>query len=155
LLGAGAAVVIGRRHPPLPLDEAACSRGLLVVSGVATVVALVQLTRLVIFMVAPSRVECSVVPSSDWEVRHSCLSAYFIAANVAHDVPNVYDDTLYLLPDDNPAAPRKPRMLGPFRVDAYEYPPPFLLLPRALGYLVPDFTRYRMLWFALNVGMVL
>jgi hypothetical protein len=31
----------------------------------------------------------------------------------------------------------------------YEYPPPFLLLPRALMRLAPDFLHLRMVWFAL------
>jgi hypothetical protein len=42
-----------------------------------------------------------------------------------------------------------------FNIDAYEYPPPFLLLPRALAILVPDFLRFRMIWFALNGGVLL
>ncbi len=46
-------------------------------------------------------------------------------------------------------------MLGPFRIDVFEYPPPFLLLPRALGLLTDDFMRFRMLWFALNGAVVL
>jgi alpha-1,2-mannosyltransferase len=61
---------------------------------------------------------------------------------------------LYSLPDEGPTVPRKPRPIGSFNIDAYEYPPPFLLLPRALAILTPEFLRFRMVWFALN-GTVL
>ena len=143
------------KHPVVQLDESACSPGLKIVSGLATLVAIVEIARLSVFMVAPAQVGWSAVPSSDWEVRHSCLSAYFIAAQAAGEAPNIYESSLYTAPDDNPAAPRKPRMLGPFRIDVYEYPPPFLTLPRALRVLVPDFIRFRALWFGLNAGVVL
>jgi alpha-1,2-mannosyltransferase len=143
------------RRPIVQVDEAATSRGLKIVSGLATIAALVLLGRLTVFMVDPSRVACSFVPSSDWEVRHSCLSAYFVATNAATEAPNVYADSLYTMPDDDPRTLRKPRMIGPFRIDVYEYPPTFLILPRALRVLVPDFTRFRMLWFGLNGGVVL
>ena len=46
------------------------------------------------------------------------------------------------------------RKLGPLNVDNYEYPPPFLLVPRILGLVTPDFWGFRRLWFALNFGLV-
>src|SRR5262249_32186669 len=143
------------KSPIIALDEAACSRGLKIVSAIATIVALVQLTRLAVFTVAPSQVGYSIVPSSTWEVSHFCGSAYFVAARAADAVPNVYDDSLYSLPGGDPTGIRKPQMIGPFAVDVYEYPPPFLLLPRALRLLTPDFMRFRMLWFGLNCGILL
>jgi alpha-1,2-mannosyltransferase len=95
------------------------------------------------------------VPSSDWEVRHSCLSAYYVAAQAVDRGANVYDSGLYSLPADKPGDKRKPRLLGPFRVDVYEYPPPFLLLPRALAVVAPDFPRFRPLWFGLTGAVVM
>ncbi|MBI1797406.1 MAG: DUF2029 domain-containing protein [Candidatus Eisenbacteria bacterium] len=145
----------GRTRAIVPLDEAACSRGLRIVAAVAAIAALVQLARLTVFMVDPSRPGWSSVPSSDWEVRHSCLSAYFVAARAADHVPNVYADSLYSARDDDPAAVRKPLMIGPFKIDVYEYPPPFLLLPRALRLAFPDFTHFRAMWFGLNGAVVL
>ena len=50
---------------------------------------------------------------------------------------------------------RKALWLGPFKIDVYEYPPPFLLLPRALRLVTPDFDRLRMVWFGLNGSIVL
>src|SRR5829696_3152834 len=52
-------------HPPVPLDPAASSRGLAAVSGAATLVALVQVTRLLTFVVDPSHVGASCIPSSN------------------------------------------------------------------------------------------
>jgi alpha-1,2-mannosyltransferase len=46
------------------------------------------------------------------------------------------------------------RMMGPLRIDAYEYPPTFLLLPRVLARITPDFWGFRRLWFALNLAIV-
>lgn len=139
----------------IPLDETAASRGLKVLSGLAAAAALVQLFRLAVFMVAPQETGYSAVPSSEWERRHSCLTAYFVAAQAAGSGANVYDTALYNRPDDDPKAPRKARRLGPFNVDVFEYPPPFLSLPRTLRQLAPDFLRFRMLWFGLNGGIVL
>ena len=137
------------------LDVAACSRGLKIVSGLVTLVALVQLARLAVFTVDPSQVGHSFVPTSKWEVEHSCLSAYFVAAEASSSKSNVYDDSLYTAPDDDLTKPRKARTIGPFKIDVFEYPPPFLLLPRALRLLTRDFLDTRMLWFALNGGFVL
>jgi alpha-1,2-mannosyltransferase len=139
----------------LPLDPTACSRALRIVACVATVLAFVQLGRLAVFIVDPSRVAYSFLPSSRWEVEHSCLTAYFVAADSISTTPNVYDNSLYSMPDDDPAQLRKPKMLGPFRIDVFEYPPQFLLLSRVLHGLAPDFFDQRMLWFGLNGVVVL
>jgi alpha-1,2-mannosyltransferase len=117
------------------IEKTACSRGLQVLSGVAIVVALVQLARLTVFMIAPSQVAYSTVPSSRWEIQHSCLSAYYIADQSLRNVPDVYANSLYSMPDDDPNSVRKPRMLGPFKIDVY---------------LNPDFLPVRMIWFAFN-----
>jgi hypothetical protein len=136
------------------LDEAAASRGLVIVSAASTVLAFVQLARLTVFMVAPARTDFSSIPSSTWEVQHSCVSAYYVAARAAGASANVYDKSLYTAPDDNPNEIRKPRMLGTFNVDVYEYPPPFLTLPRLLRLVAPEFLAFRMVWFGVN-GLVL
>ena len=153
LLAALAAALVAawsRRRPPVPLDAAAAPRGLRVVSALATAAALVQVGRLAVFIVAPSAVAFSSVPGSAWELRHSCLSAYAVAAEVVDSHPNVYDDALYSAPQDDPAKPRKPLRIGSFNVDVYEYPPQFLLLPRALRLATPEFLDLRSLWFGLS-----
>ena len=142
------AVVIGASvglwqwsRPTVPIDVSGCSRAFLTVSLVAAVLALVFVSRLTVFMIDPGPHGYSTVPSSDFEVRHSCLTAYFVAADVVRRTPNVYDTALYAAPDDDPTKPRKPQMMGIFRVDQYEYPPPFLLAPRALSVVAPGFLR--------------
>lgn len=142
------------KRPLVPLDEAACTPALKIVSALATAGALVQLARLAVFTIDASQVAYSSVPSSNWEVRHSCLSAYFIAGQAA-STRSVYDESLYSMPDDDPTKIRKPRHIGPFNIDVFEYPPQFLLLPRALLLLTPDFMRLRMLWFGLNGAVIL
>jgi alpha-1,2-mannosyltransferase len=126
---------------------------LLVVSILAGVLAIVQLGRLSVFIADPARVGYSVVPWSEWELRHACVSAYFVAARDVRSVPNIYDESLYSLPGD-PTAPRRPRRIGEFNLDVYEYPPPFLLLPRPLRLLAPDFLGFRRLWFLLSCVVV-
>ncbi len=140
---------------PLPVTgPSAGSRLLAVAAAAATVAAVVLLVRLTIFMAAPAQARYSTLPWSDWEVRHSCLSAYFIAAQAAGGPASVYDDTLYSFPS-NAGEKRRPRALGPFNIDVFEYPPPFLLLPRALLRVAPDFVGFRLLWFAMEAAVVL
>jgi alpha-1,2-mannosyltransferase len=125
-----------------------------VLSALTTMLAVVLLARLTVFMVDDARPACSVFPSSGWELRHSCLSAYFVAAGAARDSRGVYRDELYTAPGDDGRGVRKPLMLGRFGVDVYEYPPPFLLLPRALRQVAPGFPAFRLLWFILGVAVV-
>ena len=143
-------------RPIVPLDEGGNSRALNVISGLATLAALFQLVRLCVFIVSPAEVGCAVSPSRGLGLpaKHSCLSAYYVAARSVATVPNVYAWELYSFPDADPTGPRKPRPIGSFDIDVYEYPPPFLLLPRTLAILTPEFLRFRMVWFALN-GAVL
>lgn len=128
-------------------------RSLKVVSVLASVAALVLLGRLAMFMLYPAEPHWSFLPSSNWEVRHSCLSSYFVAAQ-APEPRLIYDDRLYSQPGGDPKAPRTPRTLGAFNIDVYEYPPPFLLVPRLLAALFPDFLDFRLAWFVLNLGVL-
>ena len=138
-----------------PVDERAASPGLKIVSAAAAFLALAQLGRVAVFMVDPAQAGYASLPSSAWETRHSCLTAYFVAAEAAGRGGDVYDAALYTAPDDDPARIRKARMMGRFGIDVYEYPPPFLVLPRAVRLLTADFFRTRPLWFGLNGAVVL
>jgi hypothetical protein len=137
------------------LDERAAGRGLLVLSGVATVLAILQLARLTVFTVAPTRDDFAAVPWSSFSRHHYCGTAYFVAGGVAREVTNVYDNAIYDRPDSVATEQRKPRTIGGFNVDVYEYPPPFLLLPRMLMQVAPDLARFRMLWFGLSSASLL
>jgi hypothetical protein len=144
------------RHPIVRPYEGSSPRPLKVISGLATIVALILLARLCVFIVNPAAGGYAIGPSRGpgLPITHSCLSAYYVAARSVTTVPNVYAYELYAFPAHSPTELRKPRPIGSFNIDAYEYPPPFLLLPRTLAILVPDFLRFRMIWFALN-GAVL
>jgi len=131
------------------------SRSTVIACAMAAALATLLLARLTVYIVDPSRTPYSVVPVSEWEVRHSCATAYYMASDLVRRVPNLYDLGLYAAPDDDPRLPRKPRTIGIFRVDQYEYPPPFLLVPRALLTLAPDFVHFRMIWYGLNGLVVL
>jgi len=129
------------------------TRGLKVLSVITSLLAVVAITRLAVFMAAPSHEGCSAFPSSRWELEHSCLTAYFVATQAGVRGDDFYDGALYTAPDDDPKAIRKPRRLESFNVDVYEYPPPFLLLPRLCLLVTPEFLGLRPLWFVLNLGV--
>lgn len=142
----------------LPLDEKAISRPLSIVFVLAAILSLVQLARLCVFIVNPAAVSYAIGPNRGVGLppSHLCMTAYFVAAQSVATVPNIYDNNLYSLPTPNPTdVRRRPRTIGPFNIDVYEYPPPFLLLPRTLAILAPQFLNFRMLWFALYGSVVL
>ena len=147
--------VLAWRRLPASVAEAARWRPLAVVSLLSCLVALGQLGRLTGFMVDPGRSSLSMHPSSDWMVHHSCLSAYHVASEALKEGKNIYDANLYSRPPARPGAAGENRWLGSFRIDRYEYPPPFLLVPRALSLVAPDFLRLRLLWFGLEGAVVL
>jgi hypothetical protein len=115
--------------------------------------AAVQLVWLTVFIVDPGIATWTGRPWQPITSRHSCVSAYWIASTEIERVPSVYDDVLYSVPTPETTR-RVPLRLGPFNVDVYEYPPTFLVLPRLVELVAPDFWSFRRLWFALNLGMV-
>jgi hypothetical protein len=148
-------VALKLRRRLAALEEQAAGRGLLVVSGMATVLAVIQLMRLTVFTVAPTRDDFAAVPWSNFSRQHCCATAYFVAGGLAREATNVYDNALYDAPDSVATERRKPQKIGGFNVDVYEYPPPFLLLPRLLTRVAPGFTRFRMVWFGLSSASLL
>jgi hypothetical protein len=76
-------------------------------------------------------------PGSDWFLttrhpfyaQHECANAYLYGAELsARGEPNVYDAAHY--PGLNPAAQPNSVLSGMTADDPFQYPPPFLLLPR-------------------------
>jgi hypothetical protein len=141
LLGAGGLWL--SRQLPAELEGAWKRRRLLAALWLLiSAVAVVQMTRLSIFMFDAGRRQQSMLPQSDADTEHSCLSAYHRASELSGmasglDVyePGAYRGTL---------AERR------FKVERYQYPPPFLLLPRLLAPLTGhQFLPLRPVWFAL------
>ncbi len=85
--------------------------------------------------------------------KHNCFTCYVIAAHLADArVDNLYDRELYRdtkTPTDIHMAIGKS-----VTIDTYQYPPQFLLLPRALMIGNLDFFKIRTLWFAFNVALI-
>lgn len=111
-----------------------------------------QLLLLSVFIVDAGSSVWAARPWRPWQSAHSCVSAYWVAAQRVTRVPDLYAEAVYR-PPVVPSVPRKPN-LGPFFVDVYEYPPTFLPLPRLIGLVSPDFWTFRRLWFALNLAGV-
>lgn len=154
LVAAGGVGLLAHRSVA-DLHRATVPSAFKLVSAAAAVGALVQLARLGVFMVHPTELGWSFLPNSEWEARHSCLTAYFVASKEAGRVPDLYDDSLYSEAGTDPAARRKPLRMGTFNVDVYEYPPTFLPLTRLLTFLMPDFLSLRIFWFGFTSAVVL
>lgn len=137
---------------PRELDGLAARRKgvatLLLLFGFATVGGT---TRLSVFMGDPARAEYSLAPDLPFFLHHSCLTAYVEAADlVGRGVENVYDIARW--PDLN-GTPRSESFTGPyapFTLDAFAYPPPFLLIPRILLSWLGDFGAQRAVWYTVN-----
>jgi hypothetical protein len=83
-------------------------------------------------------------------LRHNCYTAYAVAGLLATQrAENVYDPSQYRDPVEESEIHR--RIGESLTVDRYQYPPPFLLLPRLLRWLTGDFFKTRSLWFAINI----
>src|SRR3954469_9028535 len=126
---------------PLARTLAAALVGRPVLTAAAFLVAAVAITLIAresVFMADSTQPGYSLIPGDPWRVGHSCMSSYFEAARFAQaGSDNIYNQRLY-----------QPRQIGALKVDSYHYPPPFLLVPRALRLITTDFFRLRALWFA-------
>ena len=116
-----------------------------------SVVALVQTTRLSLFMLDPTQAQYSLFPEDQWMVEHCCLTAYSESARFTSEgEKNIYNETLYRGPDAAVDRGLR-RKLGSFNVDPYHYPPTFLLLPLGVRTAVGgDFELVRAVWFGMS-----
>jgi alpha-1,2-mannosyltransferase len=153
LAAAGTVVALARRpgFAALVARPPAAARALFVVGALGVAVQLAWLTP---FIIDPNSATWAPSPLRPMPPVHSCASSYWVACRAVTTTPDVYDDALYNLPQADPTAMRNARKLGRLSMDNYEYPPPFLLVPRLLGLVTPDFWGFRRLWFALNLGFV-
>ncbi len=83
-------------------------------------------------------------------VQHNCFTCYVLGARYASDgVDNIYDAKLYRDPQQKTDIHRT--IGDALTIDRYQYPPPFLILPRALMAVTSNFFQMRTYWFVLNV----
>jgi hypothetical protein len=151
-IGAGlavAAAVLVARRLPARVDELARSypRAAIVWLLVALLGA-ANFARVSYFMIDANATQCSLAPSDDFMRTHNCLTAYYRAAVAQRaGVANVYDPVVYEGRDEDPDSVR---MIGPFPIDLYEYPPPFLVPVRAVLAVSDDFMVWRAAWFSIE-----
>jgi hypothetical protein len=120
--------------------------------------ALLQIGRLSAFTANPERLWGSAVPDPA-AANHACISAYVVAADLSRrGTENLYDERYYPAFAGDAArllAPASIHGLSRWMEDPYEYPPPFLLLPRAALALTDDFPVIRAAWFVLQaLGLI-
>jgi hypothetical protein len=157
-LAAIAVAWLAKRVPQIP-------RGMRFAVWIAVaLLAVVQSARISLFMHDVTRESCSVFPPPGFGVihegfvHHACMSAYTEAARLTRDRPgaNIYALESYLEKVCEPGHTSDcvPRKIGPIEVDLYEYPPPFLLLPRAALAFTQDFFALRSIWYAAQFGLL-
>jgi hypothetical protein len=123
--------------------------------AVGALLALTLIGRMAVFLGDPSYVSCSIAPEDPFLLHHSCLTAYIHGAILStNPTANVYD--MVFVSSVSPAPlPPSAAHFAPFQLDAYGYPPPFLLVPRALLLLTKDFLSLRMLFSAGSLALAL
>lgn len=157
--GRGPLAPIARRLPPR-LDGSLKRRPRAAgFAGLLMVVAVIQVARLSCFMADPALRWGSAYPPVEFGVRHMCLSAYVYAADLTRrGAANVYAEEHYPAYNVGEAEGMRRSSTGvvnlaPHIRDAFEYPPPFLLLPRAALLLTNDFMSIRTGWFMLQAAL--
>jgi len=148
-----AATALVRWLPPrLPPTLDGLFKGHRVLAVVYVLVALmssVQVARVSVFMADPTRTDAQLVPGVEFLEHHSCLTAYVRASELARErVDNLYLAERWPSTLQDSVRPETP--FSPFDVDAFFYPPPFLLLAELLAPLRGDFLAQRTAWFGLN-----
>ena len=106
------------------------------------------------FIMNPHVTRWNASPLTPQRSNHSCVSSYWVACESVRTAPDIYDEVIYSVPTADPTAARVARPIGPLLIDQYEYPPPFLVLPRLLAAATGDFWSFRRLWFALNLAVI-
>ncbi len=127
--------------------------------GVLGLMTIVQTARISTFMADSSMLSCSILPFDSFYDTHMCQSAYVYAADLhGQGEENIYDAALY--PLLSPGAQKRATVenLDRYVDDPFQYPPPFLLLPRAGLVVTNDYLTLRTAWFvvqALGFALVL
>ena len=146
-IGLAVAAAIARWTGPALTETIAPAlrvRPVAVLTALFAASAIAQIAGISVYMADPSRGGWSYMASDPFRARHSCMTAYVEALRFCEQGGvNIYQMDLY-----------EPRTIGPFRVDSYHYPPPFLLLPALVRAVRPEMFQFRALWFALQCGVL-
>lgn len=82
--------------------------------------------------------------------KHNCFTCYIVATELARQgTENIYDRTHYRDAEKKTAIHET--IGDALNIDRFQYPPPFLLLPRLLLATGGDFFQLRTYWFTINV----
>lgn len=159
-----AAIVAGRMLlPHLPFDAAwsgGRGRALFALWLVVGLYALLRVGSMSVFMIDVNRSDYGVNPtvrafddaelSQPFYPTHNCFTCYIVAAHLASErKDNLYDRKFYR--GGEVRTPIHEQIGESLYVDSYQYPPPFLILPRLLMATGGGFYQLRAYWFALNL----
>lgn len=149
---------------PRTLSTAGPSRFLPWLWGAAVLAAAYMLAHQSAFMYDVSQVAHAYDPpirplddqdlSKPFYPKHNCFTSYVVGAYLAREgAENIYDPAHYRRSETpTPLHEQIEQALG---VDRYQYPPPFLILPRALLAVSADFYELRAYWHALNTTLLI
>ncbi len=117
--------------------------------GLLGLLTILQTGRVAMFMSDAEKVWGASLPH--YFPHHMCMAAYVTAADYHRQgISNVYDASLY--PPFATTADLETQVVGieNYFEDPYQYPPPFLLLPRFALTLTNDYSTIRTIWFAMQ-----
>jgi len=120
-----------------------------IVFGVVSILAVVWLLGTATFILNVE--DTRFVRKDEFGAHHNCFTAYAAAAYLAATgAENIYSPYHYSSGSMS-STPIHEEVFGIFRVDAYLYPPPFLILPYGLLVIFKSFFTMRTVWFILTV----
>jgi alpha-1,2-mannosyltransferase len=158
-LGAPALLLLAAlaaRH--VPPDAGAFARERPVIAALWLLVAFAAVTlvvRLSAFAYDSERTSWSALPTNPFLPTHFCFSGYWEGERFARagDV-NIYDPRPYVSPGCEDLMTCPERAIGNLKVDLYQYPPTFLVIPAAIGAVAREFFNARALWFLVQIAAV-
>lgn len=158
-IGIVASCALGRRRLaarlPAALDGWFAPRRIAVILWfAASALAIANTARVGLFVADPAQRWASAFPPIPSLAQHQCLAAYVRAGELAAGgQPDLWIPTDYGKPrsDGSPSHPATAlRGLASYLGDPYEYPPTFVLAPRAAVAITDDYQIIRAAWFGIS-----
>ncbi|MCB1159578.1 MAG: DUF2029 domain-containing protein, partial [Leptospiraceae bacterium] len=119
--------------------------------GIGVLISWFSLGSLSIFLMDFKYSNYSVLPDDSFIIKHSCLTAYTHGSILAEDPSlNVYDLSIVDLKKGDPYPPTA-EIFKPFKLDAYGYPPPFLLFPKLLLLITKNYMSLRAMFSGISM----